>query len=653
MSQTPPFRNRPNLHLSLTPLSGSPIPSRLNTPLATPFGTTKYSPFRSAGLIPPTPYGGPVQFSPRRSKADYVTYTKQRLRRTFSNRLTWLLLFFVGLVWWWGTGGKRELELVKLKSVGVGKGMLAPEITRGLQFFPASNPKIYYVGRWTAAPNRLRKDGAFPGVYFDVTVSNTSTLLLSLHNSPLTGSSSAVVTMGATENSTDNDPGHVSFHSLPDKHIPASPISLLARVDEDEYILLPNSTGLVSVRTKDLDPEMTHDVRIVAPMTDDKGRGIIEFEGIWIDKGGKILRVEGSQLSADVEDEDVLDVESSKIGEKHRLGLSRLLGGGRHDKVSAENFSNDEDKDMDRVTGERRKMLEIITDTPGSFGNRHPGRRKGGVDGILAGVMGWEYLLGEMFSVDHVGIGVDGMCLTQGCVGGTGQPAGMGDVFFRSGPDGSDYYAHPWMFQTYVPDVMVINVGASDHYSFDKYLSEYNEPAWNLSERFEDTYVSLIKAIRELAYPKHPAAMSGDNAYAPSTAPASIPIFVMRPLRGQLEHATQGVVNRLRADGDKSVFWLDTSGWLETDATISEDQDFFLDESASTPRWRLTERGNQRVAIFLHTHVCRYLAAAGEKCAFLPPEVYQGKVFQPESANLDRYVEDEKERKLKKLFWNE
>ena len=137
----------------------------------------------------------------------------------------------------------------------------------------------------------------------------------------------------------------------------------------------------------------------------------------------------------------------------------------------------------------------------------------------------------------------------------------------------------------------------------------------------------------------------------PSTVPASIPIFIMRPFRGQLEYATQEVVNRLRADGDKSVFWLDTSGWLEVteDATVAED--FFLDTMAKPPKWRLTEQGNQRAAIFLHMHVCRYLASDGSRCAFLPPEVYQGKVFNPEEANFDRYIEDEKERKLKKLFW--
>ena len=176
-----------------------------------------------------------------------------------------------------------------------------------------------------------------------------------------------------------------------------------------------------------------------------------------------------------------------------------------------------------------------------------------------------------------------------------------------------------------------------------------------MSEQFESSYVSLIKAIRDLAYPKHPAIIqserSGNHGAAFSTAPAKIPIFVMRPLRGQLELATQNVVATLRADGDKSVFWLDTSGWLDPDVEAGEMADFFLDETVTPQSYRLTEQGNQRVAIFLHMHVCRYLASAEDKCAFLPPEVYQGKVFNEEEAKFDKYLEDEKEKKLKKLFW--
>ena len=213
---------------------------------------------------------------------------------------------------------------------------------------------------------------------------------------------------------------------------------------------------------------------------------------------------------------------------------------------------------------------------------------------------------------------------------------------------------------------------------------QYNKTYFDLSARFESTYVSLIQGIRRLAYPKHPAILYSERLGAPGiippNTPAAIPIFIMRPLRGQLEQSTQNVVAQLRADGDKSVFWLDTSGWLAPDpeagdfthepeesdsshggATANSDHDDSattttpIDDSQqeTAAKWRLTQQGNQRVAIFLHMHVCRYLAAAEEKCPFLPQEVYQGKVFDPEEANFNRHLENEKERKLKKLFWED
>lgn len=205
--------------------------------------------------------------------------------------------------------------------------------------------------------------------------------------------------------------------------------------------------------------------------------------------------------------------------------------------------------------------------------------------------------------------------------------------------------------------MQIINIGGADDASFHENLTDYNSTLFDLSGSFETTYVSLIKAVRNLAYPKHPNIVQserlGTPGMIPSSAPATIPIFVMRPLRGQLEQATQNVVARLRADGDKSVFWLDTSGWLDPDPEVEDGADFFLDKTATPPRHRLTEQGNQRVAIFLHMHTCRYLAGAEKKCAFLPHEVYQGKVFNKEEARFDKYLEDGKELKLKKLFWED
>lgn len=268
-------------------------------------------------------------------------------------------------------------------------------------------------------------------MYFDLTISNTTTLLLSLRNSPDYAVRGRTAISRATASPSPLiNAGHLSFHSAALSGVAARPISLLARVDMEEYVLLPNSSSLVSVRLGDLDPSKDHNVRIIAPMTDDHGRGVIEMDGIWVSKGAKLLRVEGSPLDEEVEDEDGLHAENENIGEKHRLGLSRLIASSARGKT-LEDISEEEDDDAARPNGERRKVLEVITDSPGSFGGKNRGRRTGGADGLLAGVMGWEYLLGEMFGTDHVGISVDGMCLIQNCIGGAGEPSGMGDVFFR------------------------------------------------------------------------------------------------------------------------------------------------------------------------------------------------------------------------------
>ena len=57
------------------------------------------------------------------------------------------------------------------------------------------------------------------------------------------------------------------------------------------------------------------------------------------------------------------------------------------------------------------------------------------------------------------------------------------------------------------------------------------------------------------------------------------------------------------------------------------------------------------MAIFLHMHLCRYLAEEAGKCAFLPQGVYEGRSFDVVQRDFDKYVEMEKERRLRALFW--
>ena len=262
-------------------------------------------------------------------------------------------------------------------------------------------------------------------------IENTTTLLLSLHNTA-EHESKKPTTAGPTlsEPTPTTNLRHFSFRPASSDDKPSPPISLLARIDQEEYVLLPNSSGFVSISSNDLKRDGTHNVRIVAPMTDDRGKGIVEVEGIWLSEGGRLASVRGSSLREEYEDEDDFAAEDDHVGEKHRKGMKDAVQSSS--RVSKDKRPPRADiHDTTSTVQERTKILEVITDSPGSFTGRHQGKRTGGADGLLSGVLGWEYLLGEMFEVDHVAIGVDGMCLIEKCIGGAGYPAGIGDVFFR------------------------------------------------------------------------------------------------------------------------------------------------------------------------------------------------------------------------------
>ncbi len=313
-------------------------------------------------------------------------------------------------------------------------------------------------------------DGDFAGVYFEISVKNTTSLLLSLRNSPVDLTTS-VATSAPGSVATAPNSGHVSFRPNSASNKPASPVSLLARIDQEEYMLMPNASALVAICSGSLQRTAKYDIRIIAPMTDDYGKGVIQLEGIWMDKGAQFERIEGTVFNDISSDEGFLSAQSDEVGQKHRAGLSRLLKGRIHDRPGNIQVVLKEEDDIQDFR-DRRKLLEVITDAPGSSGRRTVSTRTSGADGLLASVMGWDYLLGEMFGADHISIGVDGMCLVQDCVGGVGRPNGIGDIFFRrsvahlillipcelingSGPPGSALVEHPWLFNGNVPDVIV------------------------------------------------------------------------------------------------------------------------------------------------------------------------------------------------------
>ena len=152
---------------------------------------------------------------------------------------------------------------------------------------------------------------------------------------------------------------------------------------------MPIFRGSLGVRSQ-------HQIRIIAPTLGGDNTEQLQFQGIWIDEVGQLLpfdtayeiiKIDGSELSSSLQNPPA------------------------------------------------RKMLEIVTDLPGSMAGRNSPQNPALPRGMIGGVLGWEYLLGEMFGSDHSNIGMLGMCLIQECIGGSGSPAGLGDVFFRRSHD--------------------------------------------------------------------------------------------------------------------------------------------------------------------------------------------------------------------------
>ena len=152
MSQAPPFRQRPNLHLALTQLTGSPrrpnqsTPSTtpLGTPGRTPLGTTAYSPFRSAGVKAPSPYSStPSPILRRPLHSSYDGYTWIRIKKYIFSRPTGLFLMVLALTILWFNGGREEMDAVKMSARGFGKDVLQEKRMQDFQFYPATNPKIH------------------------------------------------------------------------------------------------------------------------------------------------------------------------------------------------------------------------------------------------------------------------------------------------------------------------------------------------------------------------------------------------------------------------------------------------------------------------------------------------------------------------------
>ncbi|WP_228543286.1 cellulose binding domain-containing protein [Micromonospora sp. S-DT3-3-22] len=137
---------------------------------------------------------------------------------------------------------------------------------------------------------------------------------------------------------------------------------------------------------------------------------------------------------------------------------------------------------------------------------------------------GW--LTGEQLGTEHTQLGYGGGCLVataDGCVSVASQ-------FLRTG-----YAANSpaWDFSRYQADAVVINLGTNDR-------------SHGVSGTdFQNQYATFIRTVRG----KYPRAA----------------IFALRTFSGRYAAETAAAVTTVTGDGDRNVFYVDTTGWLPAD----------------------------------------------------------------------------------------
>ena len=506
------------------------------------------------------------------------------------------------LIYLWNLGHNTSSPVLTTPTSKI-RQLLLPKILAGEHhFIPAFDRNFHYAGRWVPTSNRLRWNTAFPGAYIDLTVKNASTIYISLNNAPNPSK--------VNETIEGSQFRRMNLKTLDDRAKAAGPVALTATTCNGKIIHFASSQdGLLSVHL-DLSPGQAEcSLRISHAGGSSPGAGVLEFKGVWLPTG------------ATLQTRATLDSER-----------------GASSAIAPEAYS--------RLSVPHRKTIELLTDSSDYMS-----------EGSTLHAIGWLAQVAARFDADQVKILAHAHCLTEACARTLALGITTKDLFFRSGPPGTTFFARPWHFQHYVPDVLIIDLGTVDNKWFIQSSRENGgsrvEPREIGQSRdhfisaFVTSYVALIRQIRQVAYPLHPSSrhqytLDGDG-YTFNSAPSTLPIFVLRPLDGSLEQATLSVVEQMQKDGDKSVYWIDTTGWLS-------EVDYSLENTDRLSR-PVSAAGQAKVASFMDAHLCHYLAPEPGRCPFLRRDNYFGSVHVPTAAELDKIIEESKTKKLSDLFW--
>jgi hypothetical protein len=287
--------------------------------------------------------------------------------------------------------------------------MLAGGLTRRIDF---EETVAFRVGAFDLGTGHL--SDLYSGAYLDFAVRNCSSVYASLYNRDIAYTTQKV-TLQARDSSVAT---RLEFRTVSGKTRRTAPVSLVSHVDGTEYQYFHQSgKGLVAI-TANLERSEDHIIRIIAAEMDGEGDRGVQFEGIWLNKGGSLVSLQRKKDAIWPQMDSVAP--STLTDESTRYSWQSS----ENDEVYQTQSSGPSHGDSEQSLLSPQKTLEIVTDVPSNLRglSNHDSR---------AAVKGWEEMVGDMFGVDRVTIAVDGMCLTSPCISGAAPPAGVKDAFFR------------------------------------------------------------------------------------------------------------------------------------------------------------------------------------------------------------------------------
>lgn len=470
-------------------------------------------------------------------------------------------------------------------------------------------------------------------------ITNTTSVILFLNNF-------GIVSKETTKLLQDRDVRHLNLQPVGMNIKPSRPVSLMVQLDGERVYRVEDAEMIVKI-VEDLDPQKTYSLRIIHMGGPRSTEGVLEFEGIWVNRSNSM----GAQAITST-------TSPTQSGLEYLLPLHGSLDDDQQSGLGAPCLTKPV---IEIVTAETPKCDVSKELTPDAL-QKNMEERSGF----------WYNRLKASLRVDTVVIPTADVALMP-----SEQSAiTVSDLYFRSGPPGTMHFPRPWSFKSYYPSVLILQIGFVDFVDFFSDKKNHNKHALaKFTNDFVDTYIKFIKTIRTTAYPfdstSRPASSAKDSnddrSYIYNSAPSTLPIFLITPFAASdrfvtrklkldrvISDALSQVSMAVQAQGDKSTFWIDTTGWLDHRKDFHPE--YFNNTTEPTP---VNSFGSFKVASLLADHICPYVQrnnvdmsekTRSKRCPFDRYDNYLGNVYLPKDVEFDRAVLERKIEMIKEKF---